>query len=588
MSRSEAGSSPRPPSFSTWAWALGVAAVAIASQWPAINVGFLDGDDGLNFLENLDYRGIGLKPLGWAWQATLLGVYQPVAWMLLEAEHAGWGLNPKGYHATSLALHGLVAALLYVLTLELLDRADPGRRPLHRMASAIAAALFAAHPLRSEVVAWASCQPYLPCSALAILATLAHLKAHDDSKTPAGRRTWAAGSVALYALAVLSKPAIVALPAALLAIDAYPLRRFATRRGAFGAILEKLPHAAVAVGASAIAVGSRRAVNGPWFPLGFRLEQASLGAWFYPLKSLWPVGLSAFYGFPEKPDSPGILFVAASAALVASGVLAIVAARRWPGASAAWLAYLGLLVPCAGLVPMGRAMLADRYAQLATMALVPALAYAISRGLAGRRSMAVLVVTPVALLALTGASWDRCATWRDPEALWAEAVQFGGGRLTDARIALGTELAKRGRLHDAETQFAEAARLDPGSARARNNLGTILLQRGHAKAAAGVFADAARISPTMAVARSNLGVALARLGKDQESLAELREAVRLEPGSADCRAALAESLLRLGRKSDALVQIEAALRASPDHRASKRLLKSAKTVSNRFGVEIEG
>ena len=104
----------------------------------------------------------------WAWRTFWLGVYQPLAWLLFEAQFAVWKLDPRGYHLISLLLHTANAVVLYVLTLTVLVRCRPDSCIKNRWASAcgagFATALFAVHPLRVEVVAWASCQPYLPCT----------------------------------------------------------------------------------------------------------------------------------------------------------------------------------------------------------------------------------------------------------------------------------------------------------------------------------------------------------------------------------------------------------------------------------------
>src|SRR5271165_5943154 len=66
--------------------------------YPVLGNGFVAFDDDDNLLENVEFRGFGWPQLGWAWSTLLLGVYQPAAWMLLEAEYVVWGLDPLGYH----------------------------------------------------------------------------------------------------------------------------------------------------------------------------------------------------------------------------------------------------------------------------------------------------------------------------------------------------------------------------------------------------------------------------------------------------------------------------------------------------------
>src|SRR5262249_45520774 len=140
--------------------------------------------------------------LRWDWTTLHVGVYQPLAWMLLGAEYACFGLQPWGYHLSSLALHALNTVVLFVLTLTLLARSRKWKRSWQlSLSAAVAVALFAVHPLRAEVVAWASCQPYLPCALFLMLAVLAYLKAFSQVQPP--RWGFLAASYVLFLAALL-------------------------------------------------------------------------------------------------------------------------------------------------------------------------------------------------------------------------------------------------------------------------------------------------------------------------------------------------------------------------------------------------
>src|SRR5262249_1182673 len=156
----------------------------------------------------------------WAWTTLLHGAYQPMAWMLLEAEYGLVGLEPAGYHLASLILHGVDAILCYALTRALVSRAmpeiEPARRWVISVMPGLAAALLAVHPLRVEVVAWASCQSYLPCAGLALLAVLAYLRACGEGRRHLG---WLWASVGLFAAALGCKAVAVSLPLVLLILD---------------------------------------------------------------------------------------------------------------------------------------------------------------------------------------------------------------------------------------------------------------------------------------------------------------------------------------------------------------------------------
>ncbi len=222
----------------TWLVPIPVALLVIYAFMPCLDNGFVTWDDDQNFLDNPYFRGLGIAQVRWAWTTNLVGVYQPLAWMLFETQYFLWQLDPRGYHLISLLLQVANAVVLYVLTVAVLVRCRTDsalESPWTCSLSAgLATALFALHPLRVEAVAWASSQPYLPCALFSMLAVLSYLRAFWASSSP--RRGWLAGSFVLFVVALLFKALAVSLPAVLLILDVYPLRRLGdgTRRW-FGA-----------------------------------------------------------------------------------------------------------------------------------------------------------------------------------------------------------------------------------------------------------------------------------------------------------------------------------------------------------------
>jgi hypothetical protein len=199
-----------------------LALLAVAAFFPVLRNGFIETwDDQANILENDGYRGLGWAQIQWAWTNHLVGVYQPLGWMILSLQYVLWKLDPWGYHLTSLLFHAANTVVLYFLTLTLLSRCLPDVSEKARLAFAVscglAVALFAVHPLRTEVVAWVSCQTYLPCALFALLTVLAYLRACRPG--PSRRAAWLIGALLLFSAALLSKAPAVTLPAVLLLLD---------------------------------------------------------------------------------------------------------------------------------------------------------------------------------------------------------------------------------------------------------------------------------------------------------------------------------------------------------------------------------
>src|SRR5438034_4217678 len=90
-----------------------------------------------------------------------MGPYQPLSWMTLGLDYLIWGMNPVGYHLTSLILHAANAVFFYFICRRLLPLPLPSHQGAWQltMSAAFAALVFAIHPLPVESVAWATHRP---------------------------------------------------------------------------------------------------------------------------------------------------------------------------------------------------------------------------------------------------------------------------------------------------------------------------------------------------------------------------------------------------------------------------------------------
>jgi Flp pilus assembly protein TadD len=581
------GNPGRVPKPSRDGLALGLA-IAVVGVYALLG-GVLDGDfavgwdDDINFTDNRSFRGLGWPQIRWAFTTFHLGVYQPFAWLLLELQYVLFSLEPWGYHLVSLLLHALNTVLVFRLVVALLGWAakETGKSPgtvvdsRDRWAGAAVALLWGLHPLRVEVVAWASCQPYLLCATFALLSAGAHVRA-TSAPRPA---RWRLLSLALFAAALLSKAEAVALPVALLVLDVYPLRRLRLQPGALlrdaaarRALVEKLPFVALAALFALVAMRARFAADhvvslehaGP----GARAAHAALCVWFYLGKTFVPAALSPYYGLPGDLGrglaAPGALAAALAAAAVTAAVFA--RARRFPALAAAWAVYLAFLLPHAGLVRISTQLGADRYTYLSSVALAAALAAALRRlfrrpirrpALVGALALAV----PAALLVIGTAR--QIAVWRSPERLWALAYRLQPGSSHVANN-WGAVLVANERWSEAAEVLRHAARLAPRNAKVFHNLSGALLRLGRVDEAEAAARRAIALGPGVAASHLQLAIVLAEERNPPGAAAAADRAVEVAPGDARIWAQRGQIYLRIGQRRPAEESLARARALDPD------------------------
>ncbi len=478
-------------------------------------------DDYVNFVTNKHYRGFGWSQIRWAWWTFMIGVYQPVAWMALEVQYLAFGPDPGGYHSTSVVLHYVNTILVFMLTLRLIRlSASAGPFESNRsacIAAGLAAALFAVHPQRVEVVAWASCQPYLWCALFFLLTIYIYLG--SDRLDPRLQPLGSACTHLFCAAALLSKAVAVGLPAVIILLDFYPLRRLGSPRD----WLE--PQARdrwgkktwyVAMGAACLAVAfSARTGFGGFTDLKnegllARALNAGHSVCFYLEKAVLPFHLSACYEMSQGESLSSYRY-AIETVIVAFVSISLVALRRlWPGALVAWLSYLLILAPNLGLVRTGTYIAADRYSYLAEVGLFVFFGVGLSTLMqAGRRirlrTNLILLSSVVLIIGLTMLSRRQCATWETEETLWKHAVASGHEGIVMSRYNLIAALRRVGKYSEAAEQYRELVRRDPDNAVLRDWYGQVLLETTDGlDAAIEEFSEAVRLVPYFKAACQHL------------------------------------------------------------------------------------
>jgi tetratricopeptide (TPR) repeat protein len=585
------------------AGALALLVLAVFMQ--AVSFQFLTWDDPPYVTNNSHVRqGLSLSGIAWAFSAFHAANWHPLTWLSHMLDASLFGLDPRGHHATSIALHAANTILLYAFLL---------RATGARWRSALAAALFAVHPLHVESVAWVAERKDV-LSTLFWLLTLHFYVSYV--KNPGLSRYLAVA--ASLSLGLMAKPMLVTLPFVLLLLDAWPLRRLDPQAPADSRsrevrqrlVVEKLPLLALSVVSMVItfiAQSRGEAVAKiELVPVGDRAANAVISYAAYLWKAVYPVDLSFFYPFRENWEAGALLM--SIALLAAITILAWRTRATRPALLFGWLWYLGTLVPVIGLVQVGAQAMADRYTYVPLIGIFVAVAWSLpDSGSSAVRRAVTLTGTAVILGALAVAAHTYAGKWRSSQELYLHALsvepnnyrahgllasEYARERKLDQaqhhalesmrlgqssrlagvaenvainHVTLGNIELARGDLTRAFEHFTRAVELNPADPVPHFNQGMVLKSAGQHDRAIPAFEAALRLNPDYARAHNHLGLALLLTGQVDRAVVHYQQAAALRPDYAEARFNLGVAFEAQGRHEDAVAQYRKALEINPDN-----------------------
>lgn len=537
----------------------------------SLKADFVMWDDNVQLVDNQQLGGFSAARVVWAFTDVKTAArYIPLTLLGWIATYQFWERDPFGYHlGNNLLQCGSIVLAFFVLG-SLLRRFGRSSAKLKDedptwvwLCAAMGALLWGWHPMRVEIVAWATTRTY--CQSIFFL--LMFLWLYIRMITASRWKGMYALTLTAYAMSLLSYPLGLTLPAALLVLDVYPFRRakfrwdfwkdHALRR----CVLEKIPMVAIALIVLVLGLMARTFQGGRYrsqlvslddFGIFERLMQACYLWVYYAWRPWWPVDLT-----PVRTEL--VWFSSWNWEIVASaiGLVVVTAAlffmrRRWPLALSLWLVHLIVLLPVLGWTERPHYP-SDRYSTLQGLLWPFVIALVIWRlGMGGRHWKRIKgSAAAAAIIALlTTMTIRQVAVWHDSVSLFRYMIsRLDPGDLyrADLHRRMGSFYATKPRpeYELAQQEFQRALEILPRDERVRLMMASLMIEQ--------------------------------RRFDRAESV--LRDGLAMDPGSTALRALLGHVFLSTRRINEALDQFNQVLQKDPNNPRAKQGIEAARSLS---------
>ena len=249
---------------------------------------FVNWDDISYITQNLLIRDFSAAGIAKILTTPVIGMYNPLPFLIYAAEYKFWELNPVPYMLSNVLFHLLAVLALYRFIYRLTGKYET---------ASIVAVLFACHPMHVEVVAWASETKTSLFVIFYFLALGEYLKYVSDGYKP----RYLFYATILFIISALSKPEGVTLAPMLVLLDYYLGRKWDGRL-----LLEKIPFFIIGLFFGILTFYTHIQADDDIFQISRNysfinnLLVSNYSIAFYIEKLLFPIGLCAIYPYPDN------------------------------------------------------------------------------------------------------------------------------------------------------------------------------------------------------------------------------------------------------------------------------------------------
>jgi tetratricopeptide (TPR) repeat protein len=554
-------------------------------HWPALSAKTLSFDDHQYLVDNRLVQNPGCSSarrfLSEVFEpSTVKGYYQPLTMISLMLDYAAGGRadHLAAFHRTSLVLH-LANTALIIIILYLLFH--------NPVAAAAVGLLFSLHPMTVEPIPWIGERKTLLAAFFALWSLMLYIRF-------ARKNRWRSyvGCLAMYVLALLSKPTSIPLPALMLLLDYWPLNRLKIRT-----VLEKLPFFAAGAVSAIITYISQTRTCGTQLPTGNSLLRITLtlchNIVFYLYKIVWPVNLSSHYAFPA-PFSLAHPMVLAGVIGTCILIPSLIISLRWTRALlAGWLFFFVAILPTMQIVGFSNVIASDKFAYLPSLGVLLILTVFLGRlwktdagtKLLTRR-LVIIVLVLVLAVAEAIAARKQLVYWRDTESHYKYMLTLTPN-VASLHFNLAFALESQHRLDEAEKHYRQAIQLDPNDYASYHNLADVLQSEGRLDDAVEYYQQALRLKPRNVNSYNNLSILLLTQGKLNEAVKLCYRALEIEPDYAPAHYNLGNILAKEGKLDDAVSHYRQAIRSDPRYAPAKCNLAIVLQKQGKFDEALD-
>ena len=544
--------------LNTWL-PLAVVALLLILTWylykPSLNNHFTNWDDPSYVLENAHVKQLSVQNAKYLFSHSSATNYHPLTMLSLSLDYyltikdkrlfrETDELEAIHFHTTSLILHLLNVLLVFIFIWFL------SRKRL--IVATVTALLFAIHPMHVESVSWIAERKDVLYTFFFLAGLIVYLKYLE-------KKSWMRLLITglLFLASLFSKPSAVVFPMILLALDYFYGRKFTPR-----VFFEKIPFFVLAVvfGVVTFMIQSQTSVAGiKVFTFFQRLMFGSYGFIMYQYNLLVPLKISAFYPYPRIMGSDNLPMIYFLSPLIASAIIGLVyfSTRVTKVLSFGYLFYFFSIVLVLQFMPVGSAIMADRYSYVSAIGLFFIIAWSLDQAFISKNKIlhslrwifagAFLMYS----LFLGKTAFEQTMVWQNSETLWTDVISKYPQAETSYKQR-GNYYGSLNITDKALKDFITYIQIKQDDAGIYSNLGNTYGLRGETEKALDAYSKSITLDSLNPTTYLNRAITYTKGKQYIRAVKDYDKALALNPGMMEVYANRSYTFLEMGRYEDAI------------------------------------